>query len=88
MPNGQSPQTLNAAKQEAFVGKVLGDTSAAMTTALASIGDRSTWNRPEHRKKKRCASWEMRRDGFYETDRARRSSRPHPGPTPGIKGPL
>jgi len=40
MPNGQPPQTLNAAKQEAFVGKVLGDTSAAMTTVLASIGDR------------------------------------------------
>lgn len=31
---------LNQAKQEAFVHKVLGDTSATMTTILASIGDR------------------------------------------------
>ena len=32
--------TIDQAKQEAFVHKVLGDTSAAMTTLLASIGDR------------------------------------------------
>ena len=32
--------TLDPAKQEAFVHKVLGDTSATMTTILASIGDR------------------------------------------------
>lgn len=31
--------TLNQAKQEAFVHKVLGNTSAAMTTILAAIGD-------------------------------------------------
>ena len=36
-----TPQsTINPAKQEAFVNKVLGDTSATMTTLLASIGDR------------------------------------------------
>ena len=39
MPNTQPPEAPDAAKQEAFVGKVLSDTSAAMTTALASIGD-------------------------------------------------
>ena len=39
MSNAQHPEALDAAKQEAFVGKVLSDTSAAMTTALASIGD-------------------------------------------------
>jgi len=33
-------QPINQAKQEAFVNKVLGDTSATMTTILASIGDR------------------------------------------------
>ena len=32
--------TIDQAKQEAFVYKVLGDTSASMTTLLASIGDR------------------------------------------------
>ena len=32
--------TIDQAKQEAFVHKVLGDTSATMTTILASIGDR------------------------------------------------
>src|SRR5215468_2139908 len=32
--------TLDPAKQEAFVHKILGDTSATMTTILASIGDR------------------------------------------------
>src|SRR5260370_33705750 len=32
--------TINQAKQEAFVQKVLGDTSATMTTLLCSIGDR------------------------------------------------
>jgi SAM-dependent methyltransferase len=32
--------SFDQAKQEAFVGKVLGDTSATMTTILASIGDR------------------------------------------------
>jgi len=36
-----TPQTMiDQAKQEAFVHKVLGDTSATMTTLLASIGDR------------------------------------------------
>jgi hypothetical protein len=36
-----APQpTINPAKQEAFVHKVLGDTSATMTTVLASIGGR------------------------------------------------
>jgi len=33
-------QLIDQAKQEAFVNKVLGDTSATMTTILASIGDR------------------------------------------------
>jgi len=33
-------QLIDRAKQEAFVNKVLGDTSATMTTILASIGDR------------------------------------------------
>ena len=33
-------QPIDQAKQEAFVNKVLGDTSATMTTILASIGDR------------------------------------------------
>ena len=33
-------QPVDQAKQEAFVNKVLGDTSATMTTILASIGDR------------------------------------------------
>jgi len=33
-------QIIDQAKQEAFVNKVLGDTSATMTTILASIGDR------------------------------------------------
>ena|SRR5947209_50870 len=32
-------QLIDQAKQEAFVNKVLGDTSATMTTILASIGD-------------------------------------------------
>ena len=32
--------TIDQAKQEAFVHKVLGDTSATMTTILASTGDR------------------------------------------------
>ncbi len=32
--------TIDEAKMEAFVGKVLGDTSSAMVTALASLGDR------------------------------------------------
>jgi len=32
--------TIDQAKQEAFVHKVLGDTSATMTTLLASMGDR------------------------------------------------
>jgi SAM-dependent methyltransferase len=40
MPNAEPLQAPDPAKQEAFVGKVLSDTSAAMTTALASIGDR------------------------------------------------
>src|SRR2546425_13301558 len=31
---------VDQAKMEAFVGKVLGDTSAALTTTLAVIGDR------------------------------------------------
>ena len=31
---------LDQAKMEAFVHKVLGDTSAAMTTTLAALGDR------------------------------------------------
>ena len=31
---------IDAAKQEAFVGKVLGDASSAMVTVLSSIGDR------------------------------------------------
>src|SRR2546427_10713724 len=31
---------LDQAKMETFVGKVLGDTSAALTTTLAVIGDR------------------------------------------------
>jgi len=36
-----TPQTtIDQAKQEAFVHKVLGDTSATMATLLASIGDR------------------------------------------------
>ena len=36
-----TPQTtIHQAKQEAFVHKVLGDTSATMSTLLASIGDR------------------------------------------------
>jgi 2-polyprenyl-3-methyl-5-hydroxy-6-metoxy-1,4-benzoquinol methylase len=35
-----SLQTIDQTKQEAFVRKVLGDTSATMTTLLASIGDR------------------------------------------------
>src|SRR5215475_35187 len=38
MPTPQT--TIHQAKQEAFVHKVLGDTSATMTTLLASIGDR------------------------------------------------
>ena len=40
MPNTEPLRAPDPAKQEAFVGKVLSDTSAAMTTALASIGDR------------------------------------------------
>ncbi|MBV9502754.1 MAG: methyltransferase domain-containing protein [Acidobacteriaceae bacterium] len=40
MQNAQPTQTVDAAKQEAFIGKVLSDTSAALTTTLASIGDR------------------------------------------------
>src|ERR1700736_730332 len=32
-------QLIDQAKQEAFVNKVLGDTSTTMTTCLASIGD-------------------------------------------------
>jgi SAM-dependent methyltransferase len=35
-----SQPTINPAKQEAFVHRVLGDASATMTTILASIGDR------------------------------------------------
>jgi len=36
-----SPQSgFDQSKQETFIGKVLGDTSATMTTVLASIGDR------------------------------------------------
>ena len=36
-----TPHTaINQTKQEAFVQKVLGDTSATMTILLASIGDR------------------------------------------------
>ena len=38
MPTPQT--TIHQAKQEAFVQKILGDTSATMTTLLASIGDR------------------------------------------------
>src|SRR6476620_2302354 len=34
------PRNFDSSKQEAFIGKVLGDTSATMTTILASIGDR------------------------------------------------
>ena len=33
-------QPIDQAKQEAFVNKVLGDTSATMATILASVGDR------------------------------------------------
>jgi len=33
-------QLIDRAKQEAFVNKVLGDTSATMTIILASVGDR------------------------------------------------
>jgi SAM-dependent methyltransferase len=40
MPNTQPTGSLDPARQEAFVGKILTDTSAAMTTAFASIGDR------------------------------------------------
>jgi len=36
----QPQPKVDHAKQEAFVGKVLGDTSATMTTILATIGDR------------------------------------------------
>ena len=36
----QPTQVLDEARQEAFVNKVLSDTSAAMVTTLASIGDR------------------------------------------------
>src|SRR5713101_1615111 len=36
-----SPQpSINQSSQEAFAGKVLGDTGATLTTILASIGDR------------------------------------------------
>src|SRR5690242_5399515 len=35
-----SQSNFDQSRQEAFIGKVLGDTSAAMTTVLASIGDR------------------------------------------------
>ena len=37
---GTPQTTIHQTKQEAFVQKVLGDTSATMTTLLASIGDR------------------------------------------------
>ena len=40
MPNTQPRQVVDEARQEAFVTKVLSDTSAAMVTTLASIGDR------------------------------------------------
>jgi Methyltransferase domain len=40
MPTTQPTQVLDEARQEAFVSKVLSDTSAAMVTTLASIGDR------------------------------------------------
>src|SRR4051812_15148599 len=40
-PAASSPQlSVDQSKQEAFIGKVLADTSATMTTVLASIGDR------------------------------------------------
>ncbi len=49
----------------------------------------STWNRSANRKKKRCESWEMRRDAFYRADQGKAlRSRPCPGPHPGIKGPV
>jgi hypothetical protein len=40
VPMATPQTTIDQAKQEAFVHKVLGDTSATMTTLLASIGDR------------------------------------------------
>ena len=40
MPTKQPTRVLDEARQEAFVSKVLSDTSAAMVTTLASIGDR------------------------------------------------
>jgi SAM-dependent methyltransferase len=40
MPNPQHSEHVDQAKQEAFVGKILGDIGAAMATTLASIGDR------------------------------------------------
>ncbi len=40
MQQVQPAQTADAAKQEAFIGKVLNDMSATLTTTLASIGDR------------------------------------------------
>ena len=40
MPTTQSAQVFDEGRQEAFITKVLCDTSAAMVTTLASIGDR------------------------------------------------
>ena len=47
--------TIDQAKTEAFLGKVLSDTSGMTTTILASIGDRlglfyesRTWTSDEH----------------------------------------
>lgn len=40
MATTQTPPRLDSTRQEAFVNKVLGDTSATMTTMLAALGDR------------------------------------------------
>ena len=43
----------------------------------------------KEQKKKRCGSWEMRRDRFYRADQGKAlPSRPCPGPHPGFKGPV
>jgi 2-polyprenyl-3-methyl-5-hydroxy-6-metoxy-1,4-benzoquinol methylase len=40
MPNVDSPLNFDASKQEAFIGKALGDASGALICTLAGIGDR------------------------------------------------
>src|SRR5438552_18316377 len=46
----------------------------------------STWIRCRNKRKKPCAGWETRREGFYETDQGKAlKCRPRPGPRPASK---